>query len=355
MLVSEVLELANWVDRNFKKNDLAGNYTNLINKLNANSSNNRQAQPFDVERESLDIAVGTLDLKSLSDAQVNLLKEVGVYESIGPRGVGVLRDIFVENAIDIQTAKNRVQKLKTAVDTATAWANDTKNALGALFDEESPLDSLGPYEVVIRVRFTEEAGIYNVVDLKKWSAVWFDILRGFALAIDSKPEDYKLVGATTGSLIALFASDPVNVAAIVLAVERAFSFANNVLDFKLKIKELKNSPFKTDEVIKAIEASLKNERENAPDIVASEIEAELGLDKNDGERKTALRKSLKKMFDFFEKGGEVDFVVPEDEAEDLEEDYQEALEQLKSIRSGVERIRVTERNNALIEDLSNKE
>ena len=190
MLVVEVLDLANWVDRNFKANQLAATYTNLINKLNANAANNRQAQPFDVERKNLDTAVGALDLKSLSEAQVNLLKEVGVYDSIGSHGVGVLHDIFVENAIDIQTAKNRVQQLKTSIDTATTWANDTRKALGDLFDDESAFNTLEPYEVVIRVRFTEEAGIYNVVDLKKWSAVWFDILRGFALAIDSKPVSY---------------------------------------------------------------------------------------------------------------------------------------------------------------------
>ena len=352
MLVAEVLELADWIDKNFEKNSLAETYTALINILAANA--NRQSQPFDTEREELNAAVGVLDTKNLSDAQVHLLKEIGGYDSIGQHGVSVLRDIFVENAIDIQTARNRVEELKSAIDKATTWANDTKETLGSLFEEDNSIHTTGPLEVIIRVRFTDEAGIYNVVDLKKWSSVWYDILRGFALAIKASPEDYKFVGGTKGSLIALFASEAVNVAAIVISVERALAFANNVLDFKLKIKELKESPFETAEVIKAIEKSLKNERENAPDIVATEVENELGLSKNDGEQKDALRKSLKKMFDFFEKGGEVDFVVPSDETEATDGDYQEAFEQLKKIRAGVEKIRVAQRTTVLLEDNSEK-
>ena len=89
--------------------------------------------------------------------------------------------------------------------------------------------------------------------------------------------------------------------------------------------------------------------------MTSQIENELGLDENDGERKSALRNSLKKMFDFFEKGGEVDFVVPEDDAEATDEDFQEAFDQLKNISAGVERIRVAERTKTLIEDQSNEE
>lgn len=345
MLVSEVISLTKWIEEEISKPALTTKYAQLIHKLQANVSGQRQ--PFDQERKNLNQAIGSISLKVLSEAQINILEKMDAHKAIGRIGLTEINDIFVENALDIATAKTRVDELKSSIDKVNQWAKISREALFEYFDEEI-IDESNSLDIIIRVRFTDEAGINNVVDFKKWAAIWYDILRGFALANGRNPEEFRFIGGTTGSLIAMFASDPVNVAAVVVAMERGLAFANNVIDFKLKIAELKKSPFKSDSGIKALEQSLLEKKDEAPDVIVSEILGEQV--EGDGEKRNALKKSIVKLLDFLEKGGEVDFVIPDiDENDATEADLEDAFKQLESIRTGVKRIRETKRTIALIE------
>ena len=222
-------------------------------------------------------------------------------------------------------------------------------ALGDCFDDTDDSDKFGPTDTLIRVRFTADAGIYNVVDFKDWSAVWYDILRGFAVATGNAPEEFRFVGASSGSVVAMFAADPVNVAAVVLAVERGLAITNQVLDLKLKATEIKQSPLDSKAIQDAIAKGISQALNNGPEQVAAEIETQFSLEGNDGEQKNALRHGIGKMFEFFDKGGEVDFVVPKKlESEPTEEDFKIDFERLDKIREGVESIRSEERKKQLL-------
>lgn len=353
MLVSEVISLAKWVQENIQKARISEKYANLSNKLQQNINGNQT--PFEEERNELGRTLQAIQLNSLSDAQIRVLEDIGVRHAIANEGVNTLEEIFVRNVLDISTTKQKLDEQRQSIDHSTSWANSVQTALFEYFDENESEINSEYEEVVVRVRFTKEAGINHVTDLKEWSSVWYDILRGFALANNKSPEEFRFVGATSGSVIAMFAGDPATVAALVLTIERGLAFANSIFELKANIRNLNNSTFDTKEAVASLNQSLEKEKQKAPDEIVAQIMREAEENTIDGEKRAALKIAVQKLLNFLEKGGEVDFVVP-DEIEQNDEptdvDFEEAFKQLSEIRSTVERIRETERDIKRLEDLS---
>jgi len=353
MLVSEVISLAKWIQENIQSNKISQKYANLSAKLQENISGRKQA--FEEERSVLDAALKSITLNSLSDAQIRVLDDIGVKNAIGNEGFDVLEEIFVRNVLDLSTTKQKVDEQKRVVDQATSWSSSVKSALFEYFDDDKSEINTDYNEVVIRVRFTKDAGINHVTDFKEWSAIWYEILRGFALVNNKSPEEFRFVGATSGSVIAMFAGDAVTVGAIVFALERGLAFANSVFEFKSNIRSLLNSDFDTEEAVASLNQSLEKQKLKAPDEIVNNIMGEAQKGALDGEKRAALKNSVQKLLGFLEKGGEVDFVVPDEtelDEQPTDADYEEAFNQLSEIRSNVERIRETERNIKYLEDLS---
>lgn len=91
---------------------------------------------------------------------------------------------------------------------------------------------------------------------------------------------------------------------------------------------------------------IKDKRENAiSDVTSLAIVAvkESGFTNIDGEKENALKASISKLVKFLEKGGEVDFIMPDDDADDEGEESEERAidkEHKRIMRQHFEQIRL---------------
>ena len=100
------------------------------------------------------------------------------------------------------------------------------------------------------------------------------------------------------------------------------------------------------------DAADKQKEQGIETIIEEQLKA-IGLKKNSGgDKVVALEKSISKLVNFIEKGGEVDFVIPEEnfdeEGDTIQDDYSQ-------IRNQAEQIRQLESQLRLLEGQSNEE
>ena len=159
----------------------------------------------------------------------------------------------------------------------------------------------------------------NVADFKNWGNIWFDIGRGVAMAHNASPEDVKIVGATKGSIIielAVIASIAATTSGIILA---ALKVAEKVLDILKKAEEIRNLKLQNSKLANDLKHEAENEKQAGIEAISAEIIKQLKLKKNgEGDKVAALEKAVKNLVNFIESGGEVDFIIPEEDTESSE-------------------------------------
>lgn len=336
MNVTELYQLTQWIDKNVKASDIAGKYLALQNALRQNARTGQQQQPIAPHKETVINAITAIALEQLTVDQLHFLGRLGISDYIGPRAVDRIENILVRNALDIPTAATEFNKISDSINGGLAKSEQIKNGLSGLLDpEELPKD-----EALIRVGFSHEAAVNNIVDWKKWSAAWYDIGRGIALAHGHPPEDVKVVGAKKGSIVielaVAYAIAKTTGKIILLALE----VAEKVITIKQKAAEVRNLNLKNNKIEQELEKEAKNLIEEKKQSITVIIFQDLGInDEVDGEKRTALEMSIKKLIDFVERGGDVDCVLPEKAKKDLGE---AASEDLKAIREEFLQIRTLE-------------
>jgi hypothetical protein len=186
---------------------------------------------------------------------------------------------------------------------------------------------------LLRVRFTGNAHLNNLTEFKDWGETWWDIGRGISMAVSDSPESIKVVGASNGSIVITLATC-YEIAALTSGILLSvFAVAEKVLvilqEYE-KLKALQNANKETSKhfIIAADEvkrAADETKQKGIDEIVASAArEAKLDA-KSDGDKLIALRSSVKKLAEFIEKGGEVDFVMPDESATDEADDDVQAI------------------------------
>jgi len=343
MNVSELFELTHWITREIEGAQIPQKYQALQTILQQHSQPNQQKTPFESQKDGLINALIKVPLGQLTRDQLDFLYHLGIASAVGEEGIEAIEDTLYKNVIDVATSAQKLQQMLQKINEGISKANQIKAGLtNCVLEEEYETDN----EILMRVSFTGHALMSNVTDFKSWGNIWYDIGRGIAMVHDASPEEVKIVGATKGSIIielAVIASIATTTSGIILA---ALKVAEKVLDIKTKAEELRGLKMKNDKFAKDLEKEAENEKKSGIEEITSEVVKTLKIKKDgEGDKVKALDTAVKNLVNFIEKGGVVDFIIPEEE-EEPEEGEEKKNEEL---RIAFQEIRQLEKKLALIE------
>ena len=336
MNTEELVGISAWIDEEIINRRIPQIYSELAGLLQNNANGSPQA--FGTLKDQLVSELEEVDLASLSDDQRDFIEKLNLLDHIGEDGAGKLQDILYRNSLDIATASSSVAKISSEVQSGVDRSNQIKAALSGLIDVyEDPSD-----EVLIRVSFDGAASIDNIVDLKKWAGIWHDIGRGVAIAVGDTPKDIRVVGAQKGSIIVVLATTYGIAKVVTFILLKALEVAEKSLSLRKTLLEIESLKLNNHILEEQIKITAADERKLGLENISKELND--SIDKIDGEKVAALEKSVAKLLDFLEKGGQVDVVLPlevEDEADD-EDELTLSRVQAQKLRHDVHRIRELE-------------
>lgn len=340
MNAEELAAIPDWVKREVSQRKIPQLYAELAAAVQNNANGSRQA--FEPQKNELVVAVQQVALNELTDAQANFLGErLSLLPHLGLNGVEEIEAILFRNSLDVATAAGEMNRISNEVQSAIDRCDQIRAALFGLVD---PSDLVPDDQVLLRVSFDHKAAILDIVDLKKWSAEWHDIGRGISMAVGATPKDIRVIGAQTGSIIITLATT-YGIAKVVSAVLlKTLEVAEKVQGLRKMQLEIQAMKLSNQQALIALKEQEVSERTSGLESIARTVSADMQLD---GEKMTALEKSVDKLLSFLEKGGEVDLILPLDmqsESEDLGEDE-------RKLSHDVERIRELERRQRLLPHL----
>lgn len=345
MNVSELYKLTTWVTEEIENASIPQLYHALYQALSHNSTQSTK-QPLEPHKENLITALKKVNLERLTRDQLTFLRELGIAAYVGDEGINNIDNILYKNSLDIATAAQRFQEIYQKISEGVAKSNQIKTGLSNVsISEDYELDN----QVLMRVTFTGEAKMGDIKDFKKWGEIWYDIGRGIAIANDVAPEDVKIIGAARGSIIIEFAVIAKIATTASGIIWSALKLAEKVLDLRKKAEELRGMKLTNDkkalELAKEMEETADEEKTSGINQISIEITKQLKIKTNgEGDKSVALDKAIKNLVNFVERGGEVDFVMPEHEEDTVNED-----ETMKELRNKVQEIRKLEEKIALLE------
>jgi hypothetical protein len=349
MQITELLKLTNWFNINIVKTGIPQKYTDLYNRMNQNLRRNQNVQivPFEAEKENLYTAIKPINFQALSLEQIRFLDKLEITNLLGVKGVSFIEETLIKNNLDLATAtaniKTSVDKLNLAVTTI----NELETPLKKSFSISQTEDGIEDGSVLMRIYFQNDVGINNLVDLKKLSETWYDIGRGIAMAQGKSPEDFRVVGAEKGSIIidlAVIVGIATTVSKILL---EALKVADRVLDIMKKVEEIKALKLANNKIEKELQKEAENEKEQGIKSILSSTIEELGLNlEAQGDKINAIEKSIKKLIDFTQSGGVVDFVQPKESAstdKGIRDENNKLVSNIKEIRKLESKTKVLEK------------
>jgi len=347
MNLAELQNLADWIEVELEDEGILPSYTALQGILGQNARGNQQ-QPFEQEKETLFDKLKAVDLLNLTTEQVSFLDRMGVLRHVGVPAVEQIEDTLYRNSLDVATAAAKIQVSVEALAEGFARAESIREALKGCVDDELALGD----EVLIRVGFSGDAAINNVVDFKDWAKKWHEIGRGLAMIHGMAPEEIHVIGASRGSVIIELGVAVKFAASIGSVIIFALEVAERVVRIRKHAIETRGFQFANTKIAEDIEAAAALEREKGAKEIQEKLLREQGLDEErEGDKAVALVRSIDSLLDFLEKGGDVDCVIPQDEElEDGEEPTEGAsAKQLQDLRESFSTIRLLEAKVKLLE------
>jgi len=310
MNVDELYRLATWYNNQFV--ELNRLYRALLEPINHNA-NQPDKRPVESELNALTEFLTGQHFDELSIEQLKMLSSLGVDAYLGAEGAAYVDASVRTSNYDPATAVQRLNQ-------ATQSINDTRGKLAAYLEAVNGLD-FGPDDVVaegglitIRVGFQNDVAINNVTDWKDTAKEWYDIIRGLSMACEERPEDVKVIGAATGSIILIMAGTAAFTALLAQISKHIAAAAKDVISVRMEVENLRQKKLLT----KGMEVELKKIEKEKTDNAVTAIEQLLEgrVKGQNGDVSVALTASIKKLLTFSEKGGTVDFVAPDvDETE----------------------------------------
>jgi len=348
MNISELLILVKWIDKEIKESKIVELYQSLHTILHANSQPNQALQPLEAQKEELFEAIRSVSLDFLTLEQVEFLKELGIFQCIRTEGINDLEDILFKNSLDSVTAAEKVNEKIQNLQAAISKSDQIQSGLEGLDIPEKDLDN----EALIRISFTEDASIANVVDLKKWSAVWHDIGRGVAVINNTTPQEVRVIGAGRGSIVIELAVGYAVARTLTDIILLALKVAKKILDIRQQAEKIRGMELKNNKIAQDLESEAEVEKKKGIDEIEHIIVKNLGKkNKNQGDKIIELKRAVVKLVDFIQKGGVVDCILPESEDAEDEEGKNKDTKELHQLRGQVKEIRKIENTLKLIEHI----
>lgn len=341
MNVRELEYLSDWYVEHYDR--LRPLYDAVLSPIQHNASQPNK-QPLESQLEALINYLRGMAFDDLSLQQIAKLTDLGVYQFVGVEGVRFIEATVRTSDYDPSTAANRISEALSVLKSAYSGFNQYRSALEALgFDDHDDPES--DNGVIIRVGFQKGASIDNVTDWKESSRDWYDIIRGLSMVSNESPEDTKIVGASTGSIILILVGTASVTTLLAIIAKNIASVAKEVVGISNVIEELRQNKWLTAAMERDFKKKIDQSRSKALSDIMKEIRE---IHKSiDGEKSTALEASIKKLLAFNEAGGSVDFVAPEDDDDQVDagnepmsalsqarvaiQDYQAAREQVRAL------------------------
>ena len=346
MQITELLRLTEWFKEYVILPGIPTQYSALHNRMNQNVNN--QKQPFESEKGALIDSLLLVNLSILTLEQIKFLEQLDIKELLGQDGVENIENILFDNNLDIASATIKIGENSGKISTAKSTLNEIDTVLNKSFSIEED-DEISDDSVMMRVYFQDGASIKDLKDLKRLSSVWYDIGRGIAMAQNRTPEDFNIIGAQKGSLIiemAVYAGLATSISTILLA---SLKVAERVIDLLKRVEELKSLKLENKQIAQDLKKEADKEKENGINLTLEAAIEQLGLNRQEeGDKITALEKSISKLIDFTQKGGVVDFIQPDEEQED-DEQSKDIRAEISKLSDNVQEIRRIENSIKLLE------
>lgn len=343
MNITELYSLTKWVEENITKKTIPQMYEVLHQVLYSNSQNNQQ-QPLEGPKNNLITAIENVPIKQLTKDQLKFLYTLKIGGAIGEEGVSRIEDIFYKNALDIVTTYNKIGVIHNEITAGISKLNQIRDGLkGNVVEEKYEVDN----EVLIRVTFTGEAEIANIVQFRDWGKTWYEIGRGIAVAHGTAPEQVKIIGATSGSIVIDITTIPAIAATTATIIFSALKLAEKVLEIKKKAEEIKNLQLQNKKFADELAKEAQKEKEKGIEELVLVVVKQIGIkEKEEGDKVVELEKAIKNLVNFTELGGEVDFVVPEKKKDDIDD---KTFQEYEKLKERIQEIRLLEASLKLLE------
>jgi hypothetical protein len=342
MNISELVRLANWIEEYVGPSLSPYDQLATILEQNATQSAKQAVKPH---LDAVERALKRIPSEQLSDLQIELLKEQEIFDLVGLPGWKRLEATLLASDYDPASVAAKVRADRSSLERVASRFKRLTQSLTEL-DIDDQNFCVEPARVEVRVRFTRQASIQNPADLKKWSADWYDIIRGIALCVDEKPQDTLVIGATEGSLIVIFSASVPVAKVLALLSKYVTTVVMNGLQMANAMEDLRHKKIMNRSIEEAMKAQAKQIAETGAENAFKAIVEHAGVP--DGEKKGPIKIAVDKFFNFSDKGGEVDLLPPpspplsvanDDEADDETTDDSDDLTALNEVVEEVRKLR----------------
>ncbi|EAQ47719.1 hypothetical protein MED193_21039 [Roseobacter sp. MED193] len=346
MQIAELYGFSRWFQSELRQ--LVSKYNSVAKVLQHNASQ-QQKQPLEGPLDDLINYLQGMDFDALSMQQVALFPLFDVQELVGKQGVSFVESTIRKSDFDPATAHQNVtdavQRLQSA--------NQRVDAILQAFDGlDLPLadPELEKGRVLVRVEFAGEASMHNVAEWKSWSASWYEIVRGVAIAIDETPEETQVIGASQGSVIMKLAATYAFTRVLALISKSISSIAKDYLEVRHSMEDLKAKKLLNKKSETALKANAEEIKTTGVETIMDELRPILP-DNVSGDKENALKMAIEKALDFHNKGGDVDFVAPDQPVEEGEDEEGIPYDEIAEVRIAIEEARAVRNELMMLADL----
>lgn len=329
MNVNELRNLALWFER--EGPEIIELYNALLDPVQHNAAQPNK-RPLEDQLNTVIEHLNNMSFQELSLEQIAILEQRGVSDYLGRDGAYFVEQTIRVSDYDAATAAARLQEAVADLNQTLKVLKAYSHALNAIGIEEQDFE---PEEnsITIRIGFRRGASIDNVVAWKDSARDWYDIVRGLAMAVGEPPENTRVVGATSGSII-LWLVATAGVTLLLARISKHITgIAKDIISVELAREELRQKKILTKGIESELEKQIEEKKLNAKNLVIEEIKK--NIPNLDGEKENAIVKSVQKLLAFSKAGGDVDFVAPTDDEIDEESDEGEKVSYLAEAREAI--------------------
>jgi hypothetical protein len=294
----------------------------------------RQLRSFDDDGQNTFFKpLEKIPTEKLSLQQIEILKTLDVYRFVGFEGSKLIKETISLNSNNVGGLSSHFGR----------HADSLRQAHQKLYSLYKSIDELGLQtdllgasnkKPTVRVIFKSNSSINNIKDWKDQSKLWHDTIRGITLSIDEAPEEVKVIGASTGSLILILTGTAVFTGLLASIMKDITSVAKNTIAVKIAWEDYKQKAMVTDEMKSQHNTLIENQEKEGKKKVIEGIIEQLPQDIN-GEQKNALENSIDNIFEFTENGGDLDFVgalTNDPENGELDKKFNDARNSIKEFQ-----------------------
>ncbi len=341
MNVVELYTLAKWVNREVVESELSAKYDQLHAILHQKASNPSIA--FEEFKNDLIETLKRVDLTTLTKDQMDFLSQIRILQAIGKQSEQQIENILFRHGLDITTAVEKFLAIVNDLNSGIAKLNSIFESLDGCIQDD--IDEYGD-NVLIRVRFQDNASMSNVKDFKEWGRRWHLIGLGIAIIHDATPEDIQIVGAAKGSVILELLTDYKIGLTVVSVILGSLEVTERVQNIRKSSAELVQISLENEMLTKNI-ADLETtaeavRKDGVTNIINLQIN-ELNLNtETDGTKINALKSSISNLVDFLERGGGVELMLPKHEEDPDSDEENPTVDKFEKIRESVTKIKKLE-------------